>query len=50
MTEKNLVLFQINYLENKHRFYTETAKNFRVQTKKENIKKLKQKLKNESIY
>ena len=50
MTEKNWVLFQINYLENKHRFYTETAKNFRVQTKKENIKKLKQKLKNESIY
>jgi len=50
MTEKDWVLFQINYLENKHRFYTETAKNFRVQTKKENIKKLKQKLKNESIY
>ena len=50
MSDNQWIAFQLNYLENKHRFYTETAKNLRIQTKKENIKKLKQKINNENIY
>ncbi len=45
MSDNQWIIFQLNYLENKHRFYTETAKNLRIQTKKENIKALKQKIK-----
>lgn len=44
MTEKEWIKFQLEYLENIHRFYTETAQNIRVQGKKYRIAELKQQL------
>ena len=44
MTEIEWVEFQLNYLEKVHRFYTETAKNIRLQAKKAHIENLKQQL------
>jgi adenylate cyclase len=41
-TEKGWIEFQLNYLENTHRFYTQTAKNIRVQSKKARINELKE--------
>ncbi len=43
-SEEEWVKFQINYLENVHRYHTQTAKNIRVQGKKSRIKELKDKL------
>jgi predicted metal-dependent HD superfamily phosphohydrolase len=40
MSDKEWVQFQLNYLESTHRFYTETAKNIRVQGKKSRIAEL----------
>lgn len=45
MSEIKWVEFQLNYLEKVHRFYTETAKNIRLQAKKAHIEELKQQLK-----
>jgi adenylate cyclase len=45
MSEIEWVEFQLNYLEKVHRFYTETAKNIRLQAKKAHIEELKQQLK-----
>lgn len=45
MTEIEWIEFQLNYLEKVHRFYTETAKNIRLQAKKSHIEELKQQLK-----
>lgn len=44
MTEKDWIEFQLEYLENTHRYYTETAKNIRVQGKKYRIAELKEQL------
>lgn len=44
MTEKEWIEFQLNYLENIHRFYTVTAKNIRLQAKKAHIQELKNQL------
>lgn len=44
-TEEEWIEFQLNYLENIHRFYTETAKNIRLQAKKARIDDLKSHLK-----
>jgi hypothetical protein len=41
MTDKEWILFQLNYLEKVHRYHTETAKNIRVQGKKQRIVELK---------
>jgi adenylate cyclase len=46
MTDTEWIIFQLNYLEDNHRFYTETAKNLRLHTKKDNIYLLKKKLNN----
>jgi predicted metal-dependent HD superfamily phosphohydrolase len=45
MSEKEWINYQLKYLENTHRFYTETAKNIRVQGKKYRISELKEQLK-----
>lgn len=45
--------YQLNFLENKHKYYTETAQNIREIGKQSRIKKIKQQiedLENESIY
>lgn len=44
MSDKDWIEFQLDYLENSHRYYTETAKNIRVQGKKYRIAELKQQL------
>lgn len=44
MTEKAWLDFQLNYLENVHRFYTDTAKNIRLEGKKYRISELKNQL------
>jgi predicted metal-dependent HD superfamily phosphohydrolase len=44
MAEKEWIEFQLEYLENTHRYYTETAKNIRVQGKKYRIAELKEQL------
>ncbi len=43
-TEKEWVQYQLDYLILEHRFYTDTAKNIRLQGKKARISELKQKL------
>lgn len=45
MSEKEWIEFQLAYLEKTHRYYTETAKNIRVQGKKYRIAELKAQLK-----
>lgn len=45
MSEKEWIEFQLAYLEKTHRYYTETAKNIRVQGKKHRIAELKAQLK-----
>lgn len=44
MQDKEWIEFQLHYLENIHRFFTETAKNIRLQGKKMRIAELKQQL------
>lgn len=44
MSDKAWIGYQLNYLQNHHRFYTETAKNIRLQGKKTRIAELKQQL------
>lgn len=44
MSDKEWIEFQLNYLENVHRYYTQTAKNIRVQSKKIRISELKEQL------
>jgi adenylate cyclase len=41
MSEKEWMTFQLTYLENTHRYFTETAQNIRVQGKKHRIAELK---------
>lgn len=41
MKDKEWVLFQIDYLENTHQYYTETSKNIRLKNKKNRIEELK---------
>lgn len=43
-TEVEWLEYQLNFLEEKHQYYTETAKNIRFHGKKSRIKNLKQKL------
>ena len=45
MSEKEWINYQLKYIENTHRFYTETDKNIRVQGKKYRISELKEQLK-----
>lgn len=47
MTNKEWVVYQLNYLENKHEFYTDTAKNIRQYGKNLRIQELKKILKYE---
>jgi class 3 adenylate cyclase/predicted metal-dependent HD superfamily phosphohydrolase len=44
MSDVIWIQFQLNYLENEHRFYTETAKNIRLHGKKVRITELKNQL------
>ena len=44
MSDQEWVEFQLNYLENIHRYFTETAKNIRLQGKKARITELKEQL------
>ena len=44
MTDKEWIEYQLNYLEGKHRFYTETAKNIRLHGKILRIQELKNEL------
>lgn len=44
MTDKAWIAYQLTYLENGHRFFTETAKNIRLQGKKSRIAELKDQL------
>jgi predicted metal-dependent HD superfamily phosphohydrolase len=44
MSDVIWIQFQLNYLENEHRFYTETAKNIRLHGKKVRIAELKNQL------
>lgn len=44
MSEKEWVEFQLNYMVGIHRYYTDTAKNIRLQSKKARISELKQQL------
>lgn len=44
MSDKEWILFQINYLENKHVYYTNSAKNIRQDGKKQTIQSLKKQL------
>jgi hypothetical protein len=44
MEEKEWIEFQLKYLENTHRYHTETAKNIRVQGKKSRIAELQTEL------
>lgn len=43
-TEKEWVLFQLDFLENQHQYYTETANNIRLKSKKSRISELKKQL------
>jgi adenylate cyclase len=43
--EREWIEFQLNYLEKTHRYFTQTAKNIRVQSKKARITELKEMLK-----
>lgn len=45
MSDIEWIEFQLHYLENIHRFYTDTAKNIRLQAKKSRIEELKIQLK-----
>lgn len=45
MTEQEWIEFQLNYMVGNHRFYTDTAKNIRLQGKKARIAELKEQLK-----
>lgn len=44
MSDLEWIEFQLNYLENIHRYFTETAKNIRIQGKKTRISELKHEL------
>lgn len=44
MSDQEWIEFQLKYLEHTHRFYTETAKNIRLQGKKARIAELKEQL------
>lgn len=44
MTEREWILFQLNYLENEHVYYTNSARNLRERGKTERIKELKNQL------
>jgi adenylate cyclase len=44
MSDEEWLTFQLDYLENIHRYYTQTAKNIRVQSKKTRIQELKDQL------
>jgi class 3 adenylate cyclase len=44
MSDQEWIEFQLKYLEQTHRFYTETAKNIRLQGKKARIAELKEQL------
>lgn len=44
MSDKDWISFQLDYLENKHEYYTETAKNLRSFGKKMRIQELKKEL------
>jgi class 3 adenylate cyclase/predicted metal-dependent HD superfamily phosphohydrolase len=44
MNDEEWLKFQLHYLENVHRFYTETSQNIRLQGKKLRIEELKQQL------
>lgn len=46
MTDKEWVQFQLNYLEQEHRYHTETARNIRLSGKKKRIEELKFQLSN----
>ena len=41
MSEKEWIIFQLNYLEHEHKYYTETAKNIRDEGKNRRISELK---------
>lgn len=43
-TDKEWILFQLEFLENQHRYYTETANNIRSNSKKSRINELKKQL------
>ncbi len=45
MSDQEWLTFQLDYLEQTHRYYTQTAKNIRVQSKKIRIQELKDQLK-----
>lgn len=49
-TEKEWIEFQLNFLENKHQYYTITAQNIRNLGKFARIKDLKKQLENESLH
>lgn len=44
MSEEDWIEFQLNYLENIHRYFTETARNIRLQGKKARIAELREQL------
>ena len=44
MSELEWIKYQLHYLENVHRYHTETAKNIRLQSKKVRITELKEQL------
>jgi adenylate cyclase len=44
MNDEFWINFQLDYLEKKHRFFTETAKNIRLHGKKARIEELKKQL------
>jgi len=44
MNDKDWILYQLKYLETKHEYYTETAKNIRLQSKNLRINELKEAL------
>ena len=41
MSDKEWILYQLNYLENTHQYYTETSKNIRLKNKNNRIEELK---------
>ena len=43
-SDSEWINYQLNFLENEHQFYTESAKNIRFHGKQARIRKLKQKL------
>jgi adenylate cyclase len=46
MTDVEWIEFQLRYLVNVHRYYTETAQNIRLNGKKQRIAELQQQLEN----